>query len=91
MRICLFLLAAMLAAHVSIADDSSVHRIYAKPVVRTAPNYPTIELREGQQGWVELNYVVTTDGTVVEPVVEASSGSRAFERAAIKTYSVGTC
>lgn len=85
MRMCLCFLALILATHVSVADESSSHRIYAKPVVRTAPKYPMTELRDRQQGWVELNYVVTTDGTVIEPVVEASSGSRAFERAAVKT------
>ena len=85
MRICFWLLVLVFAAPIATADESTSHRIYAKPVKRTAPNYPQSELRKRQQGWVELNYVVTKDGEVVEPVVEASSGSRAFERAAINT------
>ena len=85
MRIGLCLLALSLVARAAVADESSSHRIYAKPVERTAPRYPASELASGQQGWVELNYVVTEEGKVIEPVVEASSGSRAFERAAINT------
>ncbi len=85
MRIGLCLLALIMVGRVAVADESSSHQIYAKPVVRTAPKYPSSELRNGQQGWVELNYVVTEEGKVIEPVVEASSGSRAFERAAINT------
>ena len=83
MRIGLYLLVVMLVVRVAAADDTSSHRIYAKPVVRPAPVYPASQLRRGNQGWVELNYVVTKEGEVIEPVVEASSGSRAFERAAI--------
>jgi len=85
MRMCLCLLALVLVGQVSVADESSSYRIYAKPVVRTAPKYPSSEFRNGRQGWVELNYVVTEEGKVIEPVVEASSGSYAFERAAVNT------
>lgn len=79
-----FPLLALIAANAA-ADDSTSKQVYAKPVDRTAPRYPSSELRKRQQGWVELNYVVTKTGDVVEPVVEASSGSRAFERAALNT------
>ncbi len=57
----------------------------AKPIQRNAPRYPHRELDNGQQGWVELSYVVTKEGTVIDPVVEASSGSRHFERVAMRT------
>lgn len=57
----------------------------AKPVKRTAPIYPKSLLDRGQQGWVKLSYVVTESGEVIDPVVEESSGPRAFERAALKT------
>lgn len=75
----------VLLATSATADDSTSKQVYAKPVDRSAPRYPSSELRKRQQGWVELNYVVTKEGEVVEPVVEASSGSRAFERAALNT------
>ena len=85
MRACLYLFAIALAAPAAYADDTSQHRTYAKPVERPAPRYPVHELRRNQQGWVVLNYVVTDDGRVIEPVVEQSSGSRAFEDAAVYT------
>ena len=66
--------------------EETVHRgIKAKPVKRTPPIYPKLQLRSGEQGWVQLNYVVNKDGEVVDPVVEESSGSRAFEKAALRT------
>ena len=57
----------------------------AKPVVRTAPRYPAVELKQRRQGWVQLSYVITDEGEIVDPVVEASSGSSAFEREALRT------
>lgn len=59
--------------------------VSAKPVTRKAPKYPQGELSRGRQGWVELSFVVDTDGNVVDPVVVDSSGSREFERAALRT------
>ena len=85
MRTYLLLVAFALAAPLALADESMQHRISAKPIERSAPRYPVHELRRNQQGWVVLNYVVTDDGRVVEPVVEESSGSRAFEDAAMYT------
>lgn len=61
------------------------HGVSAKPVKRPAPRYPATELRRGQQGWVQLSYVVTADGEIVDPVVENSSGSDAFEKEALRT------
>lgn len=85
MKTCLCLFVFMLIVPVAYADVATSHRIYAKPVDRAAPRYPKSEIRKRQQGWVRLNYVVTEQGDVVEPVVEASSGSPAFERAALNT------
>lgn len=85
MRVHLFLTAVALASPHVLADESTQHRVAAKPIERSAPRYPAHELRRNQQGWVVLNYVVTDDGRVVEPVVEESSGSRAFEDAAMYT------
>ena len=85
MRAGLCLLIIAVAAPAAYAGDESHYRIFAKPVERPAPRYPVHELRRNQQGWVVLNFVVTDDGRVVEPVVEASSGARAFEDAAMNT------
>jgi TonB family protein len=57
---------------------------FARSLERAAPTYPTRELRQSQQGWVKLNYVVSTDGTVLDPVIEDSSGNRSFEKAALR-------
>jgi TonB family protein len=53
--------------------------------VRT--RYPPEALSKGQEGWVILSYTVGTDGTVVDPIVEDSSGVAAFEKAAIRSAS----
>lgn len=83
------ILVSMLAVTLAISDlavaDETTHRVYANPIERKPPRYPDSELRRGQQGWVDLNYVVTKDGEVIDPVVEASSGSPAFEQVAKRT------
>jgi len=72
-----------------LADDSEPngvhHGVFAKPIKRPAPLYPRQELGDGQQGWVQLSYVITAGGDIVDPVVENSSGSEAFEKAALRT------
>lgn len=89
-RSCCFGLSMLLAVPVSFGGDATdattMHRgTSAKPVKRIAPNYPRSELAHGRQGWVQLSYVVTADGEIVDPVVENSSGSGAFEREALRT------
>lgn len=65
--------------------DTDLERgTYARAIERRAPSYPRIELDQNRQGWVQLSYVVTTDGKVIDPVIEDSSGSRRFERAALR-------
>lgn len=88
-RSMLFLLCITLApGGIVFADDKPSgfkhHGTKAKPIKRPAPNYPKSELRSKNQGWVRLSYVITTDGNVIDPVVEDSSGSRAFEKAALE-------
>lgn len=85
MRACLYLIAFALVAPAALAGDGPQLRSSAKPVDRSPPRYPAHELRRNTQGWVLLNYVVTDDGRVIDPVIEESSGSPAFERAAIQT------
>lgn len=84
----------LLAASVSFgADDveqaSMHHGIKAEPLSQPAPRYPRIEIVRDRQGWVQLSYVVTADGNVIDPVVESSSGSELFEKAAMR--SVNRC
>ena len=51
------------------------------------PEFPKSELLRGREGWVLLSYAVLEDGSVFSPVIEASSGSEAFNEAA--TEAVG--
>ncbi len=83
--------ALLLALQPTTGEDTAaqfdVVRKSAVPVKRFAPTYPNIELRRGRQGWVDVSYVVTTEGEVIDAIVVDSSGSRAFERAAIQSVS----
>ncbi|WDE10024.1 energy transducer TonB [Thalassomonas haliotis] len=51
---------------------------------RGAPRYPADEARSGREGWAVLSYVIETDGSVSNILVEESSGRRSFDRAAVK-------
>ncbi|MEM8982316.1 MAG: energy transducer TonB [Pseudomonadota bacterium] len=53
------------------------------PIVRVAPIYPNRALSRGLEGYVDLMFVVTSAGTVRDPVVTFSTSSL-FERAAKK-------
>ncbi len=52
------------------------------PIVRVAPVYPARALSRGLEGYVDLEFTVTTTGTVADPVVIFSTSSL-FERAAV--------
>lgn len=56
----------------------------AKVVKRKNPTYPAKAARDGQEGWVTLNYAVNEQGKVEEVVVIDSSGNRAFEKNAMR-------
>ena len=53
------------------------------PIVRVAPIYPSRALSRGIEGYVDLEFTVTTAGTVKDPVVIESTSSL-FNRAAIR-------
>ena len=53
------------------------------PIVRVAPVYPARALSRGLEGFVDLQFTVTTAGTVKDPIVLQST-SKLFERAAIR-------
>jgi TonB family protein len=59
----------------------------ARPLERRAANYPSVAATAGQEGWVNLSYVVSTDGEVTEVMIEDSSGIEHFERAAVRAAS----
>jgi TonB family protein len=49
------------------------------------PAYPPEARSSGQEGWVILSYTVGTDGSVIDPIVEDSSGVASFEKAALQS------
>ncbi|MFT5675954.1 MAG: TonB family protein [Paraglaciecola sp.] len=54
------------------------------PVSRVAPKYPISMARAGGEGWVQMSFVISKNGTVIDPVIADSSGSRGFEKAALR-------
>lgn len=47
------------------------------------PEYPISERKRSREGWVVLSYAVNSDGTVAAATIDDSSGSDAFEAAAL--------
>jgi TonB family protein len=73
---------SLFAIAAGAGESEGTHGTFAKPVKRDAPSYPLRLLNKGQQGWVQLSFVVTAEGEVVDPVVtESSSGD--FDEAAL--------
>ena len=58
--------------------------VNATPIIRKEPVYPSSAVRQGKEGWVQMSFVIDTDGSVIEPIVIDSAGDIAFERAALK-------
>jgi TonB family protein len=48
-----------------------------------APSYPARAREHGTEGWVELDFVVTKDGTTRDPRVKAAEPAGVFDRAAL--------
>jgi len=53
----------------------------AEPVDQATPSFPS-GLRRGQEGWVSINYVITPEGNVSNPVILDSVGGVGFEESA---------
>ncbi len=54
------------------------------PLVRVECEYPSSVNRQGTEGWVVLEFTVTTSGTVRDPQVLQSQPERVFDQAAQK-------
>jgi protein TonB len=57
------------------------------PIVKVAPQYPRRALSRGIEGYVIVEYTVTKQGTVKDPVVVESKPQGIFDKAAIKSAS----
>jgi protein TonB len=54
-------------------------------VTAVEPVYPASRLRDGVEGWVEIEFIVTATGTVRDPqIVDAAPHDADFERAALR-------
>jgi len=54
------------------------------PLVRIPPRYPMRAARRKIEGWVKIEFTITEQGTVKDPVVVASQPPNIFDRAALK-------
>ena len=54
------------------------------PIVQTKPEYPARELSRGTQGWVRVQFSVTSIGTVRDAAVVDSEPDAVFDQAALK-------
>jgi len=72
---------AVLAADGPVRADTT--NIYAQLIKQPKPEYPLSERISRREGWVVLKFTVSHEGTVVDPGVEDSSGSDAFNAAAL--------
>ena len=79
----MFSLAAVSATAHPHDGDLPLHATAPRPVEQPPPVYPRYEEERGRQGWVQLGFVVTKSGEVIDPIVEDSSGSSRFEKAAL--------
>lgn len=68
-------------AHAQLLDG--VVLTPARPLHRMEPHYPNAALERGQEGWVDISFVVDKDGSVVDPVIEKPSGNMYLDRAAL--------
>lgn len=68
-----------------LAVVKKIHTIIdAVPETRVNPKYPINEARKGRDGWVELSFIVEPDGSTSNVIVKGSSGSKSFEKEAIR-------
>ncbi|MDJ0758367.1 MAG: TonB family protein [Woeseiaceae bacterium] len=82
------LLTASLAVAKSYDIAVDTLSLAADVVDKTMPAFPEDEdMRKGQEGWVQLNFVVAPDGSVVDPIVVDSVGGEAFEQSAVDAVS----
>ena len=67
---------------ISLKEHVQLHD-HAHLVEQPMPEFPMAELVRNREGWVLISYTVLKDGSVFSPTIMDSSGSEAFEKAAI--------
>lgn len=56
----------------------------ARPLRQVAPTYPVDAARKRQEGWVELEFTIATDGSVRDVAVVRAQPTRVFDREAVR-------
>jgi TonB family protein len=76
-------------SHTVLAGDHDSPPDVGKPAIpiKRPISYPMGPRALGQEGWVDVSFVVGTDGVVSDPNIEASSGNRFLEAAALRSVS----
>ena len=65
-----------------------VGETHAAEIIKGAPpDYPPDAVRRRQEGWVEVEFTVKTDGTVADPAVVNANPARVFNSAALSAVS----
>jgi len=83
LRICLLVVCGTVFTTVNAQQHDDHNHLIEQPM----PEFPMGELVRGREGWVLVKYTVLQDGTVSSPIVEESSGSESFDKAAITAVS----
>lgn len=53
------------------------------PIEMVTPEYPTAALQKGIEGWVQVEFTIDTNGTILQPTIISHSPSRIFDRAVL--------
>lgn len=67
----------------SIGDSSGTSDRSCIPLVRIDPQYPPQAQERGLEGWVQIHFVVSKDGSVRE-AIPVKSSNRIFDREAVR-------
>src|SRR5262245_46601841 len=73
--LCGVLLAAQAVAQGPPAPSVVSTDLYvaAEPTKRTPPDYPQAALSKGREGWAKASFVISSEGKVIEAMIEESS------------------
>ena len=72
----------------SLGPELNLHSDGAMvPIVRVEPQFPTRAAEKGINGWVVVEFTVTAEGNIENPVVTDAEPKGYFERASLKAVS----
>ncbi len=75
--------ALRVARETPLAQPRTAQELAPKRVKADPPRYPQDALEDGLQGWVDVSFLVSRDGSVTDARVEAAEPRNRFNRAAL--------